>query len=289
MPTKKYILPTCCLLAAMITAAPYGASAGGPMHLFNFFTGKKIDLKEHSCNECGGSHPADEYCITRHEVEECVVGKKKVYATKIKYEWVSVPETRYHWKNKLITEDVDCPYCMPVCKTEECERCVGRETWVKHEGECGDVHCRHIEPIMEKGETKHCEHEEGETTVRVKYWSCVKVPYTVYRQIKRPVCVKQPRYQKAKVKITRYVCSDCGNGGCNGGCDSRGYPMSTSVDDDSDPESNGDAGDSDRDPESSEELPAPEPNPSEAEVTVNSALPSPVYIGDSSYWADSNE
>lgn len=312
MPTRKCILPMCCLLALIMTCASPGARAGHPFNMISFFTGKKADLKSHTCDKCGRSHGKDEYCIARHKVEECVVGKKEVFDTKIKYEWVSIPETRYRWKKQLITEEVSCPYCCkPVLETEDCERCVGREAWEKHGDECNELHCRHIEPIIEKAETKRCEHEEGETTVKVKYWSCVKVPYTVYRQVKQPVGVKQPRYKKAKVSITRYVCRHCGNAGCNG-CDGGGYAIPTSDDypdaaydsdtdsgDDSEAGSKGDSAtdadssvdsDSDTDPDAPETLPAPSnADPTEAATSTMPARLPPVFVNKFSRWDGSLE
>ena len=50
--------------------------------------------------------------------------------------------------------------------------------------------------------------------MKVHYWSYVKVPYTVYRQVAQEVCVKQPRCEKVDVAVTRYVCEYCGGKGC---------------------------------------------------------------------------
>lgn len=209
-----HLRPMFAAAVAICLATPAWLSAGEPFNLINMLTGKSVDLKSHECDKCGRVHDAEEHCIERYPVEDCVVGKKKVFDSKIRYEWVSIPETRYHWKKKCITKEIPCPYCKPVCKTEDGQRCVGKEVWEKYCDECGELHCKHIAPVLEKASTKRCDHEPGETTIKVKYWSCVKVPYVVYRQVKRPVCVKQPRYEKVEVAITRYVCEHCQGTGC---------------------------------------------------------------------------
>ncbi len=202
--------------SAILLVSPwYTMSSAGPLNLMSLLTGKGVDVHPYHCDDCGNTHEPDGPCISRHPVEECVVGKKEVFDSKICHEYVSIPETRYRWKVMRITKEIPCPYCKPVCKTEDGERCIGEEKWEKHCTECGELHCKHIQPRMEKAPTKHCEHEPGETTVKVKYWSCVKAPYTVYRQVKQPVCVKQPRYVKVKVPITRYVCENCDGNGCS--------------------------------------------------------------------------
>lgn len=199
----------------LFVICPHRAAMAEPFNLLNLLTGKSVDLKSHECEKCGHAHDKGEHCIERYPVDDVVIGKKKVYDSKIKYEWVSIPETRYHWKKKMITKEIPCPYCKPICVTEEGERCVGQETWEKQCDKCSELHCKHIQPVQEKALRKHCEHTKGETTIKVKYWSCVKVPYTVYRQVKQPVCVKQPRYEKVEVPITRYVCKHCKGGGCS--------------------------------------------------------------------------
>ena len=202
------------IVIAVITT-PVWLAAAEPFKLFKLFTGKHVDVKSHDCEEC--DRGADGECIVRYPVEECVEGKKEVFDCKTKYEYVSVPETRYYWKKRKITKEIPCPYCHPVCKTEDGQNCFGQEKWEKYDSGCGEIHCRHIEPQIEKTSVKCCEHEPGETTVKVKYWSCVKVPYTVYRRVKQPVCVKQPRYEKVEVPVTRYVCEDCDSDGCEHG------------------------------------------------------------------------
>ena len=49
----------------------------------------------------------------------------------------------------------------------------------------------------------------------MKVWTCVKVPYTVYRQVEKEVGVKQPCYEKVEVQVTRHVCENCGGLGCH--------------------------------------------------------------------------
>ncbi len=207
--------------AAIVTlallAVPAVAMGGEPFNLFHWLSGKGIDLKTHECSKCGGAHDADGPCITRVPVEDCVIGKKKVYDCKVKKEYVSIPETRYRWKKKLVTEEIPCSFCKPICVSEKCVQCYGEEQWdVYSDKDRKDVetHCKHIVPKYENVPTKYCDHVKGETTIKVHYWSCVKEPYTVYRQVKKEVCVKKPRYEHVKVPITRYVCEHCQGGGC---------------------------------------------------------------------------
>lgn len=233
MPRNIYFLRTVCLLAVLTVGATSLVHAAGRFSLINYFKRKGIDLEEHQCDSCGRSLTQGEICIKRIPVTECLVGKKEVFNSSVRYEWVSIPETRYHFKDVLITKEIPCPYCMPVCEFKDGQRCVGKEKWKKHGGgtsecgKCSELHCKHIEPVLEKTEKVCLKHEKGETTIKVKYYSCVKVPYTVYRRVKKPICVKEPCYEKVKVKITRYICQDCSEGqgdgnscpNCNGeGC-----------------------------------------------------------------------
>lgn len=238
--------------ACVVPATP--TFAGGPLHFMNWLTGKGVDLHQYDCDDC----PPDTVCIQRQPVKECVVGKKLLYKSKIRYEWVSIPETRYRWKKMHITKEIDCPYCKPVCKTEESQNCFGVEKWETAasagpcgegcgesccgDGGCGDgagcgkLHCKNIVPQLEKTKCKYCGREPGETVVKAKVWSCVRVPYTVYRRVKRPVCVKQPCYEKVNVQVTRHVCTHCGGIGCGqceqpacSHCNGDGCPSCTGV------------------------------------------------------------
>lgn len=201
--------------ATLFVALPNHVDAGDPFHLVGWLTGSRVDVRTHECDDCGGVHDPGASCIERIPIEECVIGKKKLFDSKIRYEYVSIPETRYRWKKRLITKEIPCPYCKPVCKTEDGQHCFGTEVWNKGCAECGELHCKHIEARREKVQHKYCDHKPGETTIKVKYRSCVKEPYTVYRQVKRPVCVKQPYYEKVEVSITRYECCKACNGqGC---------------------------------------------------------------------------
>ena len=208
----------------LLVCLPSTAAAGGPQAKgwsfpFGLFGGRKgtpVDLHPHDCDHCGNA--GGEMCIERVPVKECVKGKKKVYHTSIRYEYVSVPETRYRWKKKWITKEVPCDYCKPTCKDDKTDHCFGAERWDKHDLGCGKLHCKSIEPKIEKLPTKQCESKPGKTTVKVHYWSCVKEPYTVYRQVRKPVCVKQPRYIHVKVPITRYECKHCEGAGCDKCC-----------------------------------------------------------------------
>ncbi len=163
-----------------------------------------------SCNQCG-----HEGCIERVPVKECVKGKKLVYDCKVRYEYVSIPETRYRWVNRHITKEVPCPYCMPTCETSEKPHCYETEKWHSSGeagcGGCGQVHCKTCQKQVETLECKQCGRKPGETIAKVRVKTCVKEPYIVYRQVRKPVCVKQPRYEHVKVSVTRYVCKHCGH------------------------------------------------------------------------------
>ncbi len=206
--------------------------ADPPFNFMSWLTGTGVDVHQYDCDEC----PPDTICIERQPVNECVVGKKLLYKSKIAYEWVSIPETRYRWKKMHITKEIDCPYCKPVCNTKESQNCFGMEQWdtsglagacceasvegccddvgCSNGGGCSELHCKNIVRQLEKAECKHCCRAPGETVVKAKVWSCVRVPYTVYRRVKRPVCVKQPCYEKVDVNVTRYICTNCCGVGC---------------------------------------------------------------------------
>ncbi len=203
-------------------STPREVEAGKLFNLANLLPGRGMNLREHHCDKCGNAHEPDGPCIERFPVKDCVIGKKKVYDSKICYEYVSIPETRYRWKNKWVTKEIPCPYCKPVCKTEDGEHCFGEEKWEKQCTVCGKLHCKHIETKIEKLPVKRCAHEPDETTIKARYWSCVKEPYLVYRRVKKPVCIKEPRYERVKVAVTRYVCKHCDGGGC-GQCGQAGF------------------------------------------------------------------
>ncbi len=202
------------LVLALLIVIP--GTVNAELSIFSLFRGSGTDVHEHECPNCGHTHKTGTDCIKRTPLKECVVAKKKVFDSSIRYEYVSIPETRYRFKKRLITKEVPCKYCKPTCKTEKIDNCVGEEKWDKHESPCGcgELHCKHIEPKIEKLPCKVCGREEGETVATAHYWSCVKEPYTVYRRVKRPVCVKEPRYEKVTIQVTRHVCQDCGGAGC---------------------------------------------------------------------------
>jgi len=209
------------LFAAQPTIVSAGDGAGWswPFRLTNLFSKGGIDLKTHTCNECD---PGVE-CIHRVPVTECVTGKKLVYDSSIRYEYVSIPEVRYRWKKIWVTREIDAEYQKPVCKSEDGQNCFGIEKWDDEDAGCGKLHCRTIDPQLEKAACKHIECETGDTIVKVRYKTCVKVPYTVYRQVRRPICLKEPRYEKVEVPIARHECrglkcqecDTCGGAGCN--------------------------------------------------------------------------
>jgi len=201
--------------ALCLRAGERSADAFGLSNIKSWLHPGGADVHQHRCDKCGGIHDPDGPCIERYPVQDCVVGKKKVYDSKIMCEYVSIPETRYRWKKKLITKEIPCPYCKPVCKSKDCEHCFGEEKWQKEGTSCDELHCKYIQPKYEKLPTKYCDHDKGETTIKVHYWSCVKEPYTIYRRVKKEVCVKERRYEKVKVPVTRYVCEHCDGGGCD--------------------------------------------------------------------------
>jgi hypothetical protein len=105
---------------------------------------------------------------------------------------------------------------MPVCKTTEVDHQYQIEHWEKESLPCGDErYCKTCETKTEKlPVVSDCETKPGKTTIKVHYWTCVKVPYTVYRQVEKEVGVKQPYCEKVEVPICRHVCEHCGGLGC---------------------------------------------------------------------------
>jgi hypothetical protein len=201
-------------VAAAVVALQAGVLLAGDwdwLDVTRLWKGTPIDVHmPESDKQCG-----HEGCIERTPVEECVVGKKLCYKTTIRYEYVAIPEVRYRWEFRCIHKEIPTNGCKTVCETEGVEHRYAVERWDKQPGPCGgEVHCKTCVPQSEKLDTKKCKEEPGETIIKVKYFSCVKVPYTVYRQVKQEVCVKQPRYEKVEVPIKRYVCEHCGGLGC---------------------------------------------------------------------------
>jgi hypothetical protein len=156
---------------------------------------------EHQC--------CHEGCIERTPVQDCVHGEKEVFKTSIRYEYVSIPEVKYRWQMKCITKEIPCDACKTVCETKEVEHLYEAERWDKQQTGCSELHCKTCETKCEKLDTKICKTEPGKTTIKVHYWSCVKVPYTVYRQVRQEVCVKARCHEKVEVPVTRYVCENC--------------------------------------------------------------------------------
>jgi hypothetical protein len=204
-----------------ITALPFAAPSRtasaadlGWLNPANLLKGTPVDVhRPEASRQCG-----HEGCIERVPVEDCVTGEKKVYKTTVRREYVAIPEVRYKWEMRWVTKEIPCDYCKPVCETENVDHAYQSERWDKKDLGCSELHCKSCEPKTEKMECKKCKTEPGKTTAKVHYWSCVKVPYTVYRQVEREVCVKQPRYEKVEVPVTRYICRDCGGIGCKRCC-----------------------------------------------------------------------
>ena len=208
-------------LSAMLLAPPQNTFAGELpwSNLGRMLRSSPVDVPcPQSCDQC-----RKEFCIERVPVRECVKGKKRVYDCKVRREYVSIPETRYRWVTRCVTEEIPCCYCNPVCKTKEGVRDYESEKWSKQSIQtcsgCGGIYCKHCQNKSEKVECKYCEREPGKTTIRVRYKSCVKESYVVYRRVCREVCVKTPRFERVSVSITRYVCKSCNGNGCNQCCD----------------------------------------------------------------------
>jgi hypothetical protein len=201
-------------LAAWLVVMPArGVVAGdwGWLKVTHLWKGTPVDVHRPEAHE----QCAHEGCIERTPVEECVVGMKKEFKTVVRYEYVSVPETRYRWQMKHITKEIPCDTIKSVCEFTDVDHPYQVERWEKEPTACGELHCKTCDTFLEKlPVVTGCKDEPAKTTIKVKYWSCVKVPYTVYRQVRREVCVKYPRDEKVEVPVTRYVCEHCGGLGC---------------------------------------------------------------------------
>ena len=164
-----------------------------------------VDVRSNEvCSDCGQTHDCDAECIQRCPVPDCVTGKKKIFCSSIRYEYVVVAEVRYRWKMKCITKEVPADFEEPHCKTEDGESLNNVQDWDSCDSCEGKVYCENTKSDPDGVECKRIECEPGQTTIKVKYKSLVKEPYTVYRQIKRPIAIKQPRYECVEVPVTRY-------------------------------------------------------------------------------------
>ena len=165
-----------------------------------------VDVRSYEvCPDCGQTHDPDGECLQRIPVDDCVVGKKKGYRTLIRYEYVVVAEVRYRWKTKWITKEIpaDCEEAM--CITDEAVGPNNIQDWQSCDSCEGKVYYSTTKPDPDTAEIKRIECKPGQTSIKVKYKSCVKEPYTVYRQVRRPIGVKQPCYEDVEVPIRRYV------------------------------------------------------------------------------------
>lgn len=211
------------LCALSVGVGPRGLSAAEgdgswrlPFRLTSLFSRGGTDVTTYECDGCGQIHAPEMKCTQRVTVPDCVVGKKRVYDSETRYEYVSVPEVRYRLKEMWVTKEIPAPGCKPVCKSQDGQNCFGTERWDKHnEGTACETHCRSIESKLEKADCKYCESEEAETTIKVRYKTCVKVPYTVYRRVKRPICLKIPCDEEVEVPIIRHECHDPNCSGCD--------------------------------------------------------------------------
>ncbi len=206
--------------AIPLTTRPNSLSAAEPdsaLKPVGWLTNSSVDVHPHVCGECGEADDSGVECIERTPVSECVTGKKTVFGCQVRYEYVSIPETRYRWKKRWVTKKIPADTCVPVCKAQDGQNCYGAERWDKYgEGCCSKVHCKSVECKQEKSSCKYCDSKPGKTTIKVCYKTCVKEAYTVYRQVKRPICVKRPCHEKVKVPITRY---ECHRAKCDNDCD----------------------------------------------------------------------
>lgn len=198
------------LSVAMNSRALY-AGDWGWLDVTHLWKGTPVDVHApQSCEQCG-----HEGCIERTPVEDCVVGKKKEFKTSVRYEYVSIPETKYRWQMKCITKEIPCDTCKTTCEFKDVDHPYQVERWEKQPTACGELHCKTCEQKVERlPVVTDCKTEPAKTTIKVHYRSCVKVPYTVYRQVRQEVCVKQPYCEKVDVPVTRYVCDHCGGLGC---------------------------------------------------------------------------
>ena len=205
------------LLTALLTTSNPRLLAAGDwtwLNVSNYFKGTPKDIHgPQCCDQCG-----HEGCIERTPVTECVPGKKRHDNVQIRYEYVAIPEVRYRWCVKCITKEIPCQGCKTTCEEKKVEVPYSVEAWTKEQHGCDEVHCKTCVPQTEMLPQKECHSEPGETTIKSHYWSCVKVPYTVYRQVRKEVCVKQPCYEHVKVPVTKYVCKHCGGLGCQQCC-----------------------------------------------------------------------
>ena len=214
------------LVSTAVAAEPESRSQ---IQLTGWSKPSSVDLTPYNGGQCCRLDTPCPECIERVPVRECVTGLKKVYDCKIRYEYVSIPEVRYRWVKRWVTREIPCDYCKPVCKTQDGQNCFGQERWDKQKKVCGTtLHCRSIEQKLEKADCKYCGRAPGETTIKVRYKTCVKEPYTVYRRVKRPICVKQPRYEKVKVWITRHECRTSNCQSCQS-CDGAGCQSCVSL------------------------------------------------------------
>jgi hypothetical protein len=193
-----------------------GSSWKFPFRMSSFFSKHGTDVRTYTCDECGQQHPPDMECTQRVAISDCIVGRKRVYDCEVRCEYVSVPEVRYRLKTIWVTKEIPAPGCYPVCKITDGQNCYGEEHWDDYnKGTVCETHCRSIEPKVEKVDCKQCQFEKGETTIKVRYKTCVKVPYTVYRRVKRQVCVKIPCDEEVDVQIIRHECHDPDCKGCS--------------------------------------------------------------------------
>ncbi|MFV1965055.1 MAG: hypothetical protein ACC628_06500 [Pirellulaceae bacterium] len=188
---------------ASIGTLPTTATSSEPLDLLHRIRRAALGIPSRST--FGHWHVPGVTCIALASVDDQVVGKKQVYDSSVRHEWVTVPETKYRWKKRLVTKEIPCEYHKPLCETTQAKQVVVRETWRQEDFRGGELHWKIQDPQQESIPVKQCKHEPGETTIKVRYWTTVKEPYTVYRQIKRPVCIIQPRNEPATVTVTRQI------------------------------------------------------------------------------------
>lgn len=208
--SRRVSLVVLASLLVVQTSGALFAADWGWLNITHLWKGTPVDVHPpQACQNCDNP-----YCIERLPVTECVTGEKRNDNVCVRYEYVSVPEVRYRWQIKCISKEIPCTGCKTVCEDRDIEHRYSVERWDKQQLACSERHCKTCVPQSELLPGKVCKTEPGETIIKAKYWSCVKVPYTVFRQVKREVCVKQPCYEKVPVTVTRFVCEHCGGLGC---------------------------------------------------------------------------
>lgn len=175
---KRMILPLLSLAALGGFAQTDAEAAGAPTSCV-------------SCQEQDDSHLVwlkhGKTDVVKCPEQECRTAKKTCYEPLYRTVCVAVPEVRYRYKMMCIIKKSDAKCTMPACEKD------------------GEPSCS----------TKTI---DVDTTQKVKYWTCVKVPYTVYHQVQKCVCVKKPCTVDVPVVVNRTKCVHGRANDCCEGC-----------------------------------------------------------------------